>query len=97
MAIFQRQDGFSHVHASNVFADGTHDPQQGVAVPAIQILHHNVQVVLAGETVVEADLQCSAFLTKRKHIQNGDGQPSEAWKLQKTCSRTTFAERKMTC
>lgn len=63
VAVLQRQHSLSNVEASCVLIQGAQHTQQAEAVPTIQVLHHNVQVVPAGEAVVEPHLQpgCASF------------------------------------
>ena len=65
VTVLKRQHSLSNVDASCVFIQGAKHTQQAEAVPAIQVLHHNVQVVPAGEAVVEAHLQPGVHQPRR--------------------------------
>ena len=57
MAVLQCQNSLSNVQTGCVFIKSTKHPQKAEAVPTIQVLHHNIQIVPTGETVVEPHLQ----------------------------------------
>ena len=54
VAVLGRQDGFGKVGARHVLVQRPQVAQQRVQVAARDVLHHDLQVVLAGEAVVEA-------------------------------------------
>lgn len=64
MAILQSQHCLSNVQASSVLVKGIKHAQQTEAISTIQVLHHNVQVVPAGEAVIEPHLHQSMHCTK---------------------------------